>query len=241
MEQINSENYSKFFDFKTKSKSKSHSISDYTGWNGLTIIKLKMKKNDTLTNEYIKSNFLDIYNKEKILVVAKGKITFNFFNKKFNLKEYDALNLFSDEKKYEILCEENALAYIIGSGALIPNESSPIYFNFKKDILPKNLWGGKIISRPYQGRDLTLVMFDLKKDFRFEDKGHAYEQITWLVDGKMNFYTNGVKKILTTQNGVDIGPNHVHGGISDGAIGFDAFYPKRGGLGSLNINERIKI
>ena len=197
MEQINSENYSKFFDFKTKSKSNLHSISDYIGWHGLVIIKLEMKKNETFTNEYIKSNYLDIYNKEKILIVVKGKITFNLFNKKFDLKDYDALNFFSDEKKYEIVCEENALVYIIGAKELKPNESSPIYFNFKKDILAKNLWGGQIISRPYEGRDLTVVLFALKAGFKFEDKGHANEQITWLIDGTMNFYTNGAKKMCT--------------------------------------------
>ena len=26
---------------------------------------------------------------------------------------------------------------------------------------------------------------------------------------------------------IDIGPKHPHGGVSNGAIGFDAFYPKR--------------
>ena len=39
------------------------------------------------------------------MIVVKGKITFNLFNKKFDLKDYDALNFFSDEKKYEIVCE----------------------------------------------------------------------------------------------------------------------------------------
>ena len=29
------------------------------------------------------------------------------------------------------------------------------------------------------------------------------------------------------QVGVSIGPNQVHGGLSNGALGFDAFYPKR--------------
>ena len=34
-------------------------------------------------------------------------------------------------------------------------------------------------------------------------------------------------KTITVDVGVDIGPNHIHGGISSGAIGFDAFFPKR--------------
>jgi quercetin dioxygenase-like cupin family protein len=68
----------------------------------------------------------------------------------------------------------------------------------------------------------------LKKGFEFEDKGHENEQITWLIEGKMNFHSNGESKILTSENGgIDIGPNHLHGGVSEGAIGFDAFFPKR--------------
>ena len=45
----------------------------------------------------------------------------------------------------------------------------------------------------------------------------------------MDFYCNNLKSKLTEINGVDIGPNHPHGGISNGAIGFDAFFPKRDG------------
>ena len=43
----------------------------------------------------------------------------------------------------------------------------------------------------------------------------------------MEFYCDKLKKKLTSSNGVDIGPNHPHGGISNGAEGFDAFFPKR--------------
>ena len=74
---------------------------------------------------------------------------------------------------------------------------------------------------------MTLVLFDLKPGFKFEDKGHANEQITWLTNGEMAFYSNGNKKTLTADIGVSIGPNHVHGGVSKGALGFDAFFPKR--------------
>ena len=52
-----------------------------------------------------------------------------------------------------------------------------------------------------------VVLFDLKNGFKFEDKGHANEQITWLIDGKMDFYSNGENKTLTPENGgVDDGP-----------------------------------
>ena len=70
-------------------------------------------------------------------------------------------------------------------------------------------------------------MFDLKKGFKFKDNGHSNEQITWLVSGSMNFYSDHLKDKLTIQKGIDIGPFHKHGGLSNGAIGFDAFFPKR--------------
>ena len=72
-----------------------------------------------------------------------------------------------------------------------------------------------------------MVLFDLKSGFKFEDKGHANEQITWLIKGNMNFYVKNNKKSLTSNSGVSIGPNQIHGGKSKGALGFDAFFPKR--------------
>ena len=102
-----------------------------------------------------------------------------------------------------------------------------IYFNFKKDIKAIDIWGGQCISRPFSGIDLNVVMFDLKKGFKFDDKGHSNEQITWLISGSMNFYSGHLKDKLTKQKGIDIGSFHKHGGVSNGAIGFDAFFPKR--------------
>ena len=70
-------------------------------------------------------------------------------------------------------------------------------------------------------------MFDLKKGFKFHDNGHKNEQITWLINGEMMFYANTKKKLLKTDEGISIWKNHAHGGLSNGAIGFDAFFPKR--------------
>ena len=70
-------------------------------------------------------------------------------------------------------------------------------------------------------------MFDLKSGFKFEDKGHPNEQITWLTKGKMSFYAKDQKDILFENSGISVGSNQIHGGMSEGAIGFDAFFPKR--------------
>ena len=42
----------------------------------------------------------------------------------------------------------------------------------------------------------------------------------------MNFYSDNLKNKLTTKKGIDIGCFHKHGGVSNGAIGFDAFFLK---------------
>ena len=89
-------------------------------------------------------------------------------------------------------------------------------------------WGGKIISRVFNGYGMTIVLFKLKRGFKFHDKGHKNEQITWLIKGKMKFYVNNKNVSLeANKTSVDIGPYDFHGGISMGAIGFDAFSPKR--------------
>ena len=43
----------------------------------------------------------------------------------------------------------------------------------------------------------------------------------------MDFYSDNKEQLLNTDIGVSIGPNHSHGGVSKGAMGFDAFFPKR--------------
>ena len=97
-----------------------------------------------------------------------------------------------------------------------------------KDIDPKDIWGGQCISRVFNGDSLNLVLFDLKSGFKFHDEGHMNEQLTWVIEGEMDFYVNKLKNKLSSGSGVDIASFDVHGGISNGAVGFDAFYPKRG-------------
>ena len=72
------------------------------------------------------------------------------------------------------------------------------------------------------------VLFKLKKGFKFYDKGHKNEQITWLIKGKMKFYVKNKKSsLIANKTAVDIGSYDFHGGKSYGAVGFDAFSPKR--------------
>jgi quercetin dioxygenase-like cupin family protein len=219
---------SKYFNFNEAVNFNLHKVSTFEGWNELFVLKLNILKEEIISNSYFKKNFSEIYNKEKILVVVKGKLSFENEDNNFTLKEFDAVNIYSDEKKYKIICEENTTAFLVSAKKLKTSTSPDVFFfNFRKDIKPVDLWGGKIISRPYEGKKLNLVLFEIKKGFTFQDQGHYNEQVTWLVDGSMNFYVKDIKKRLSPSDGVDIGPYDLHGGVSDSAIGFDAFFPKR--------------
>ena len=218
---------SKFFEFKTLKSINDYIVKMHRGWNNSIIIKFSLKNKDSINNIFVKKYFPSVANKEKIIVITSGTIEIKKNNKKLLMKKFDALNFSSDEVDYDINCLEDSDFFVISSENLPQKNFDTVYFNFKKDIIAKDIWGGQCISRPYEGRDLNLVLFDLKSGFKFDDKGHRNEQITWLIEGNMDFYCNDLKGELSEINGVDIGPNHSHGGISRGAIGFDAFFPKR--------------
>lgn len=219
---------SKFFSFKeietNNDKFKAHI---FKGWNKSLIIKLNLKANEFFDSHLVKENFPQIHNKEKLFILTSGKVKFSCKTKNINLKNFDALNIFSEDPNYRFEITEDCNLFIVSSERLNKKQFMSEYFNFKKDIKAIDIWGGQCISRPYSGVDLNIVLFDLKPGFKFNDKGHSNEQITWLIDGNMDFYCNEIKDKLTNSNGVDIGANHVHGGVSNGAIGFDAFFPKR--------------
>lgn len=217
---------SSFFEFKSDITD-NYRLGNYLGWNSLVIAKFKLKKGIFLSSLKIDDKFDGLKGKQKIIVVIKGFLEIEIENKKKSLKHFDAVDIISSDQKFNVFAKEETIFFMISAKNLEQQSGSCNFFNFKRDIEIKDLWGGQCISRPYEGGGLTLVLFDLKKGFKFEDKGHKNEQITWLIDGRMDFYADGKHKTLNLDNGVDIGPNHLHGGISSGALGFDAFFPKR--------------
>jgi len=221
-------NKSKYFDFKKLSRSIENIIAyEYIGWNGLNVTKFYLPAKTNISNSLIDQHYPDLIKKEKIFVTTQGNLKLESDKLNTLFKEFDAVDFASARQNYTFNSLEDTTIFMIGAKDSKFNDSKNNFFNFKKDIKAKDLWGGQIISRPYEGMDLTLVLFDLKPGFKFEDKGHSNEQITWLTKGLMEFYANGEKKTITPDIGVDIGPNHVHGGVSSGAMGFDAFFPKR--------------
>ena len=202
-------------------------ISNFKGWSGLSVTRFQMSKNSVMVSDEIDSKFPQLNDKEKIFVIIEGSINFIKNNDKIKLNKLDAVDFVSSNQKFKMISDEETTLYMIGSEKSKSINDETHYFNFLKDIKPRNLWGGQIISRPYEGKGITLVLFDLKSGFKFEDKGHPNEQITWLTDGKMSFYADSQKDTLVKNYGISIGANHAHGGMSEGAIGFDAFFPKR--------------
>tara|TARA_E500000178_G_scaffold162454_1_gene162006 strand:- start:98 stop:793 length:696 start_codon:yes stop_codon:yes gene_type:complete len=202
-------------------------ISNFKGWSGLSVTRFQMSKNSVMVSDEIDSKFPQLNDKEKIFVIIEGSINFIKNNDKIKLNKLDAVDFVSSNQKFKMISDEETTLYMIGSEKSKSINDETHYFNFLKDIKPRNLWGGQIISRPYEGKEITLVLFDLKSGFKFEDKGHPNEQITWLTDGKMSFYADSQKDTLVKNYGISIGANHAHGGMSEGAIGFDAFFPKR--------------
>lgn len=227
MNKMENINQSQYFEFSNFFNENNFSFSEFKGWNGLLLIKLNFKKGAIINSKLINSKFFEIDNKEKIFFVVSGSLELKLRDHKFEFKDFDALNFFYENKNYEIFCKEDAEAYLVSAEDLKKIEKRPIFFNFKKDIIPNDIWGGQCISRVYFGESLNLVMFDLKSGFKFHDNGHENEQITWVTKGSMDFYVGEQKKKLISNLGVDIGKFKVHGGVSNGAIGFDAFYPKR--------------
>lgn len=202
------------------------SVCNFSGWSGLELFKFNLPMGKSISNLHISEFRPDVDDKEKIFFTTEGNIKFVYENLNLELKKFDAVDL-SDGKNYSFeALEETFLFMVTSKNSQKINEKIKI-FNFKKDLEKRDLWGGQIISRPYEGKELTLVLFELKSGFKFDDKGHPNHQITWLTSGEMDFYSNGKKDLLNSDKGISIGPNHLHGGISKGAVGFDAFYPKR--------------
>jgi quercetin dioxygenase-like cupin family protein len=217
-----------YFDFRNELTSKNNlDYCSYTGWSGLQVVRFSMSKSTKINSIQLNETFSHLKEKEKIFICTKGNIKFKSDDLETDLIEFDAIDSVSEDINYEFNALKDSSIFMISSCKAMTSKGKCIHFNFKKDVEAKNLWGGQIISRPYEGKELTVVLFDLKPGFKFEDKGHANEQITWLTEGEMDFYSNNTKKLLKTDLGVSIGPYHVHGGISAGALGFDAFFPKR--------------
>ena len=204
-----------FLDLKKK-------VSIFKGWNNSSVIKLKIHKNGVKNYKDLLKIDKKLHQNEKIIILRKGKIKIHIDKKNFKMSKLDVLNLFSNNREIKITALENSEIFFVYCIKKDQTSGKPKLFNFKKDIKPKNLWGGECISRVYYGKVLNVVMFDLKKDLNFMTTVQN-EQITWLLSGQMEF--TWIKKLLKVDEGVSIGKVFFMGNFN--VIGFDAFFPRR--------------
>ncbi len=220
---------SSFFKFLEIKKFKNCKVYFYQGWHDIVIFRIEILK--SIEEKLFLKNYLieKSDGKEKAFIVTKGKAIFKdekIFKK--NLNKYDCLHTNKSIGNFVIKSNKGTQLFIILSKKKMSGIKKVNFFNFEKNLKKVDLWGGKCISRVFHGSKMTLVLFKLKKGFKFHDKGHKNEQITWLIKGKMKFYVKNKKSsLIANKTAVDIGSYDFHGGKSYGAVGFDAFSPRR--------------
>ncbi len=106
---------SKFFKFKKKKIKNLPIISEYNGWNGSSIIKIKLYSGQTIDNNLVIKKFSKIANREKIFVNTSGLLKIKIKNKKYSFKKFDSLSLFSDKSSYKITCLKSSNLFLISS------------------------------------------------------------------------------------------------------------------------------
>tara|TARA_B100000963_G_scaffold322649_1_gene306849 strand:- start:3853 stop:4566 length:714 start_codon:yes stop_codon:yes gene_type:complete len=219
---------SNFFSFKKIINTRNYNVSYYKGWHELLVLRIN------LLNSTITENFFHLFEAkkneklEKFIIISKGTLSIGKKNLFKKLRKFDCIHTKTSLKDLIIKNHGKTELFIVFGTKNIRMNNKLNFFNFEKNLKKTDLWGGKCISRVFNGKGMTLVLFRLKRGFKFHDNGHRNEQLTWLVDGKMKFYVKNKSKLLRSNGAsVDIGPHDYHGGMSLGAIGFDAFSPKR--------------
>ena len=218
-----------FFKFLNKNK-KNFIYSSFKGWTCLEIFRFKVHKNQNFQKVFFDNLFKQKNREiEYNFINLDGLITFEVNKKKFKLtRKFDNLNFTSHNNNFDLKASNNSSFYLIKSkNNKKTKKVKKVNYLSSAEIKKRDLWGGNIVSRVFETENMTIVLFKLKKNFQFHDEGHKNEQITWLIKGSMDFYRGKNKKKLKFGNGVDIGKYQPHGGISNEALGFDVFYPKR--------------
>ena len=131
--QNNLKTESQYFNFNSFLQSKEGiDIYSYTGWNGLSVTKFVISKDKSLSSSFIYSCFPELAAKGKIFVVNKGHIKFESSNQEVSLKDYDALDLASNEKNYKLNSIDSTTIFMISAIGLSNFNEKTIFFNFKR-------------------------------------------------------------------------------------------------------------
>ena len=68
---------SKFFKFLPKKYGKTFKFYSFKGWNKSLIVKFVFDQRSEINNSFIKKNFPQIFDKEKIFILTSGRLNLN--------------------------------------------------------------------------------------------------------------------------------------------------------------------
>ena len=86
-----------------------------------------------------------------------------------------------------------------------------------------------VTLRAASGENTMMTFFDLDEGAVIPSHSHLHEQISYVLEGELEFTLDGVARVLTKGQGVVILPNLAHGArVTQGpAKALDAWYPIR--------------
>ncbi len=98
----------------------------------------------------------------------------------------------------------------------------------KRELGARRLLDG-ITLRSVSGKKTMMTFFDFEPDAVVPSHRHDHEQITYIVEGEMEFSIEGEKRILGKGDGVVILSGQEHGArvLSKRTMAVDAWYPIR--------------
>ncbi len=102
-----------------------------------------------------------------------------------------------------------------------------IFFN-EKDLKAKQILEG-ITLRAVSGNNTMMTFFEFASNAVIPSHKHPHEQITYVIEGEMEFTVEGETKILKEGDGVVIFSNQEHSArvLDKPAKAVDAWYPIR--------------
>lgn len=101
-------------------------------------------------------------------------------------------------------------------------------FFSESDLQSRQLLDG-ISLRAVSGDSTMMTIFEFEPDAEIPPHRHPHEQITYIVEGELEFTVEGKTAVLVKGDGVVILPNQEHSArvLKAPAKAVDAWYPRR--------------
>jgi len=107
-------------------------------------------------------------------------------------------------------------------------KTQPIFISFNQIDATDQVWRGEK-NRILHTKNVTLMAFDVDKDFVFEDSGHVNEQIVIIHEGSIEYTVGDETRVVGEGDVIVIPPNVPHSARALGkrVKGLDIFTPPR--------------